>query len=1060
MAEQHKCDLCRRKLHSLAIQCSLCDIWTHRTCACLSLKEFRRLGNCDDNWYCNTCINIFPFQNETNDFFLEQIKNADDSSSTQEQTYKTDTYQNFTNHDFNGYYHINEISMSESTFSLMHINARSLIKNLDTIKTVIYNIKPKLDAIAISETWLKDNNADEEIKISGYSIYRSDRKGKKGGGVALYTSNNIKSQLVHQMSKENVYEEITICTTINKKQTIIACIYRPPNGEFNLFHENFEVFLKRFSSKNIIITGDFNINLKHGNLCKYTNTFLQIIENYNIYPIIKKPTRITKQSSTVIDNIFTNLQYTSKGILISDISDHLPVFAEFENARIKVPCQELLAITKVNIKNVKESLATTNWKLITTEKNTDTAFQKFLDILNDTIQKNTKTTLSKKKRLHQPWITAGLIKSCRRKNRLYKNFLKSKTAKSEEKYKSYKNNLTKLLRSAKRKFFSEKIQSNVDNPKETWKTIGNILNKKNTDNNLPTSLKDANGLEISSKQDIANLLNEFFANIGTNLATKINSSQANKPSYYMGTQNTSSMFIYPTDEREILKIISKTAKKKSQDAFCLSMAIIKDIKHEIIAPLTTLCNLSLSSGKFPDVLKIAKIIPVFKKGDKQNPTNYRPISLLPQISKILEKLFELRLRNFLIKHNLLNNCQYGFRNKHSTSHALLDVLEQVTNGIDQSKTSIGCFLDLRKAFDTVDHNILLSKLLHYGLRGKAHAWITSYLNNRQQYVSLQNIKSNICVTTCGVPQGSILGPLLFLVYINDICSSSKHFHFVLFADDTNIFISDKNINRLQDNTNQELNKLSDWFKANKLSLNIEKTNYIVFSKKKIRKLDLRINNQSIQEVNSTKFLGVYLDKDISWKTHCDYVRQKLIKINAITYRIRDCLDLKTLKTIYHSLFLPHLTYCLEIWGTGSNQNLTKLFLCQKKMIRTITFSSFRDHTNPLFARMNMLKAHELLTFSLCSLVNRAKYNHLPTNLNSMFKTKRENVHYLRKKGTMEITFCRTTLRSQCASILGVKMYNNLPQKFQETVNINQFKKQLKKYLLDRYREEDLQNCLM
>ena len=273
-------------------------------------------------------------------------------------------------------------------------------------------------------------------------------------------------------------------------------------------------------------------------------------------------------------------------------------------------------------------------------------------------------------------------------------------------------------------------------------------------------------------------------------------------------------------------------------------------------------NLSLSSGLVPEQMKVARVIPLFKS-DTLSLTNYRPVSVLPAFSKFLERIVYKRLDSFLNKYKILSCNQYGFRKNHSTSYALIQLYDKLSNAIDQGKVTLGLFIDLSKAFDTVNHDILLAKLEFYGVRGAALQWFKSYLSGRSQFVQYNGYKSSLKYVECGVPQGSILGPLLFLIYINDLCNVSKALDFILFADDTNIFFSHKDPIVLMELVNTELQKLSCWFQANKLSINVKKSNYIIFKTSQNRQklnLDFSINDTKIDRITETMFLGVIIDE--------------------------------------------------------------------------------------------------------------------------------------------------------------------------------------------------------
>ena len=331
------------------------------------------------------------------------------------------------------------------------------------------------------------------------------------------------------------------------------------------------------------------------------------------------------------------------------------------------------------------------------------------------------------------------------------------------------------------------------------------------------------------------------------LANKIPVPKQNKSFHdYMPKTNECNLFLSPVLQEDIITTVNNCKSKTSCDHNNIDMVIIKQVINYIAKPLAHVCSTSFEYGVFPDNMNVAKVVPLFKAGDRSVFSNYRPISLLSQFSKILEKLFNERLDKFIDKFQLLNNCQYGFRSQMSTSHALMDLVEEITSSIDAKKISIGVFIDLKKAFDTVNHTLLIDKLEYYGIRGIAQEWLKSYLKDRKQFVQIDECASTLLNVTCGVPQGSILGPKLFILYINDICNASTSLEFILFADDTNVFYSGVDIQTICECISRELDKLHVWLSVNKLSLNVDKTNFILFgNRKNIDNVCISMNNSII-----------------------------------------------------------------------------------------------------------------------------------------------------------------------------------------------------------------------
>uniref|UniRef100_A0A3B5QAJ9 Reverse transcriptase domain-containing protein n=1 Tax=Xiphophorus maculatus TaxID=8083 RepID=A0A3B5QAJ9_XIPMA len=700
------------------------------------------------------------------------------------------------------------------------------------------------------------------------------------------------------VSIDEVMECITIEIQFEKQKNImVSCVYRAPASDTDIFTNYMETLFAKMHQKVIFICGDFNIDMLNPHMVKSTSNFIDSIHSLGLYPLITKPSRITTQSSTLIDNIFTNYMESKlrSGLLINDISDHLPVFVILEDV-----CRKINKVTNITYKRIisedsiralRNDLQSQNWKVLYEERNIDKAFDIFTKIFKAFYDKNCPivTCNYRQKNKHKPWITKGIHNACKKKNNLYKQFIKYKTVEAEQKYKSYKNKLTIIMRKCKTDYYSKILENNKLNIKGIWKTLHSLI-RKNSSNTTHPKYIIYNDKTLNEKVGIVNGFNEYFVNVGPTLAEQINKSNPLDvdSSEICIKQNTSSMYLKPVDKIEIKEIVNQCNNKKSMDWKDINMSLIKQIIDDVADPLTYICNLSFISGTFPNAMKIAKVIPLFKSGDKNIISNYRPVSLLCQFSKILEKVFSKRLDNFIEKQNILTDCQYGFREKRSTSMALMALTEEIIDNMDKKKCAIGVFLDLKKAFDTINHDMLLKKLERYGIRGVPLNWIRSYIGERKQFVELDGQKSDVLNITCGVPQGSVLGPKLFILYINDIVKISNLIKYIIFADDTSIFCTGENIQQLSKVINTEIEKLQHWLKNNKLFVNLDKTKFMIFGNNKKQEnnpIKISIDSVNLEEIHEIKFLGVTLDNKFSWKPHIGQVKSKIAKSVAVIRRI-------------------------------------------------------------------------------------------------------------------------------------------------------------------------------
>ena len=539
------------------------------------------------------------------------------------------------------------------------------------------------------------------------------------------------------------------------------------------------------------------------------------------------------------------------------------------------------------------------------------------------------------------------------------------------------------MRLAKRLYYEQQLERNKSNCKKTWNILNEIINKRKQTSKLPSTFI-INNVDCSDPISIANNFSKYFSTLGSNLASKIPQVPV-PPNSFLSGEFVDSMFFDITTEQEVTEIVNSFRNGVASGYDNLPVSVIKESIDLIAKPLAHIVNLSISAGIFSDFLKIARVIPVFKSGDRRLMSNYRPVSVLPIFSKVFERVVYNRLISYVDRLNILTENQYGFRKDHSTSLALLDLYNKISSGIDIKEFTVGIFLDLSKAFDTIDHCILFDKLQHYGIRGVPLDWFKSYFNERQQFVVYNDISSQKIPINCGVPQGSILGPLLFLLYINDICNASDILHYVLFADDTNLFYSHKNLSFLIDQVNHELLKLSDWFAANRLSINFEKTKFMIFRpKQKSCNVDVNIvlSSHQISLTNEVSFLGVILDEHLSWKSHITHVTRKMSKSIGIIKKASFYLSKSTLLTLYYSLVYPYMQYCILVWGSTYPSNLRRIVLLQKRVVRIINKAVYDAHTEPMFNDLGLLPFQKIYLFHLGKFMFLFHKRMLPANFDN------------------------------------------------------------------------------
>jgi len=945
-------------------------------------------------------------------------------------------------------------------FSMICLNIRSVTKNLSDFSNYLDSLSHKFPVIGITETWLSDLNLDN-CHLEGYSSENAFRSNRNGGGVSLLIDNHLNYKRRTDLQVfcpeiESLFIEIPKESLNSHKNTVIGIIYRPPGTDIESFLTIIDDMLNkiRIDTKNIFIMGDFNINLLNSESHLPTSQFIDIMYSKSMFPLISRPTRITDESATLIDNIFTNHIFDSKltnGIFLTDISDHFPLFSVVSDIKLDYHKQyfKYRPFSEHNKSDFFRRLNDTNWDDVLNCNDGRVAFttfhEKFCQLFETCFPvKDSYIKYTNRKQ----WLTFSLKKSIKNKNNLYVKFKRDPSIENRQQYKTYKTRLNSILRKCEREYFNTKIEQCKLNAKKSWSVIKGIINK-----NVKRKPRNHFVINDSVTDDgslIASKFNVYFTKIGPNLARSIPNTDRNATDF-LNHSVAHSIFLGNTDRTEIKSIVASL--KESSPGWDDIPA--KCLKHnsELLSDIFThLINLSISQGIFPDELKIAKVVPLYKSDDPSHFNNYRPISILSVFSKIYERVLHLKLSKFINANGFLHKYQFGFREKYNTSLALLTLVDKISSAINNNEFVVGLFLDFKKAFDTINHEILFEKLYKYGIRGVALDWIKDYLSLRKQYVCYDNFTSDKRLITCGVPQGSILGPLLFLLYINDLPNCSNILFSLLFADDTNMFLVGKNVDDLIQTMNIELDKIVKWLECNKLSLNTTKTKFMIFSSKRRHPnhhSNIIINGEDIEKVSAIKFLGVTLNCNLSWLNHIQKTKVKVAKNIGVICKARRVLQQSTLALLYNTFIQPYLIYCIEVWGSASDSHILPLIRIQKKAIRIVCSVPPRTHTYPLFVSLNILNIRKLYQYMATIFMFKHHHQQLPDHCNDLFTSNAEIHDYnTRQRSMLHVPVTANNYQKRTIRFMGVTLWNRLCNiEINRNRSVFTFKKHLKKFLL-------------
>ena len=872
---------------------------------------------------------------------------------------------------------LNEIEKHNGLLSV-HLNVRSLWNKIDIIRNILSD--QKVDIATFSETWLTSNIPDEFIDINGYNIVRNDRNWsddpirnvtKKGGGVCTY----IKDGLNY---KVNTIPELTISTKDiechnfelilgNQKNVLIVNLYRPPQGDVDIFINLFDLALQNidFVRKDIIILGDFNIDfLDKSNVnTKGVNRF---VFEYGLTKLINNPTRYGVTKNSCIDQIITNSDHIlHAGVSDVNISDHELIF--FVKKKKKgIPTKTTFngrSYRNYDTQNFIDFLDDQNWELFGHSEDPNTLWEIMLKNIKAAIDMLCPLKTFKIKKYKEPWITQELIELIKDKDILLKRAKRSNLPEDWVNARRHRNDCLSKIRRAKSEFITSELDNNKSDSKKFWNNIKTVL-PINNKSNKKILLTNPDTNQDIHEADVAGYINDFFANIGPNLASDFNT-----PWSFDGVEVGNKLEDIVATREEVLKLCKDIDTNKSSCIDDISSRVLKDALIHLNDKFTQLINKSFHLGIVPDLWKCAKVSPLFKGGDRNFVTNFRPVSLLPLPSKIIEKIVHNRMTVFFDENDILDPNQGGFRKKHSTIDTIAHLTNDIFNGINSGKLTMSCFIDMAKAFDTVNHVILCKKICKLGLAGNILKWVKNYLCQRKQCTYANGTMSTYLNISCGVPQGSILGPLFFIVYVNDIKSSLKACKYLLYADDTVLYLTG-NLEQSTIDLQTDLSNFKKWTDKNQLTMNVKKTKYVVFGlKSKTRKVgnhSMFINDHRLERVTSYKYLGLTLDMNLNYNKHLENCLKLISHKAFLLNKIRLYIDTNTAITIYKTMILPILEYGDVIYDGANQKLLNDLQTSQNRILRICLQRNYYTSTILLhrICNINKLKDRRVMHLNL------------------------------------------------------------------------------------------------
>lgn len=940
-----------------------------------------------------------------------------------------------------------------------HINIQGVQNKMDEIKLMLNSSKNNVHILGLSETKLKAFHPCHAFNVENYCLYRkdrvlNDRRKEEGGGIIVYVKNSIKCKRRSDLECDDIECMFLEVFPNKSKSFIIGNIYRHPNENI-YWNEKFEILLENVLSneKELYLLGDFNRDLLKEQTKK---TWLEYMEHFGLYQQIIQPTRQTENSSTLIDHIYCNMPANISSIKIPKLglSDHFPIFftrkLNFSQTKSSHHTISYRSFKGFNETEFTYDLKNAPWNVIKVFENTDDILDTWTSMYLEIVDKHLPLRKHRVRHKQQPkWLTPDIIDAMKTRDQY-------RSLNNEVQYKIWRNKVLKLIKKSKKEQYRALIEENNNKPGSVWKIFKELgATKRNSQNNINSIIID--GQEISDSDNIATVFNKFFVSVAASLQEPVINPDFDRLKSFCNSKisNDTTFTIPPVTFSMVEQLLRTLDTNKATGSDNLGPRLLKISAPYIAESITYIYNESITSSVFPQKWKEAKVTPLFKNGVKDDVNNYRPISVLPVLSKILEKHVHDALMGYLNANSLLHATQSGFRPNHSCETALVGMIDKWLNANDKGSQTGVVMIDFKKAFDLVDHSLLIKKLQHFKFSGNTLNWFSSYLLDRKQKVSVNTALSQHETILNGVPQGSILGPLLFLLFINDLPLYTGNVFTDLYADDTTLYCTGNSLAFIQHKLQVALDNLEKWCKSNGMVINISKTKIMLITTKQKRAhldndlLHLTYNSAVLSNTSCDKILGVHIDNNLTWSTHIENISKKITSNIWLLSRIKDYLTEKHRVQFYKSYIQPHIDYCNIIWGSTHQSNLDRLYKLQKRACRIIKNYSEQNICQSM-KELKIQNVYERVFLRKAKFMYKVANSITPSYINDMFQPRAdvEDVPFLRSVASTNFIPPRPNreLFKQSMTYSGTLIWNSIPVAVKNSGTIDSFHRSCIKWM--------------